>query len=937
MSRPRATATQRRLLSRVGFALFLALAVGCADLQILSTDTCGNRVLEADKAEECDGEEGCGAPGGEHACRYVCPLLRDSDCPGGFGCGADGVCRAPTGTFSHLAALSTSPMLDLFSGDINHDGCDEVIYTTLRGSTITAFDSRTPGKCSASKQVLPAGQTPLTEPEGPAPVLADLTNDGRPDLVISGKGLYGGGLFVNVPSAAPTVSALFYPFAHRNESTSVIFPLRVAGKDELVILGDLSTGAMGNPGGMKSGVDIIRDPGVEPVHFNAGLPVGASGIVGLATGDLNESNACDEVVVALWDTAKVYSDKLVVIDGCGNGDEFVWPMMPTRLVSLDGGARVREHNASLVLADVDGDGHLDIVVNDDNVQDGKLHVAYGTGTGEFGSDLPNGGAIDNKMSVLDLALVVNNARPDAAAVRKQLVDPGSRFVAGDFDQEHAGVELYPLSCSVNPTVFESPACIGITGSCEAIVADVDADGHPDIVSLDNQQQGITVRRSDGHGHFHRAFFDTTCPPHDLTAADLDDDGITDIAYFDQAPLAESIASTGGGGSGGQGGGPQKHSITALQIAYGQALEAPHPPVEGGLLENAQGLAVGRFSSQAPGVPLLIARRSFPIETPERGSGFAVIESSGRQTFAPYYFSSAMTGLENVAFDAIASGRFGNSREGDSLIGLAVVSHEDGGEDKKLRRLEPHVSGSTLRELPRGAGSDSGIPIKCTACVLVAADVDAPQKGNGLDELIVLNDHMLTIYDAVDAKSDTSKGFEARDPFPPLKHAFRTLPAATDQSLARYTPRPLVADIDGDGRLDIAARADDNALVVLWGRPGGTFDEEKIYPAPGCGGIENCAGYSLALINMDGDAAPEIALLGPDTFELFDNLTPKDHELRQLVDAAGKPLSVPIPKPPATAAYIAIDAADADGDGVKDLLLSADGALITVLRGVPVLE
>ena len=86
------------LLGAILSGALLALA-GCADLQILPANECGNGVLEP--GEACDGEADCGAPGAEHACQILCS---SGACREGYACGLDGVCQAPSVTFESRSA-----------------------------------------------------------------------------------------------------------------------------------------------------------------------------------------------------------------------------------------------------------------------------------------------------------------------------------------------------------------------------------------------------------------------------------------------------------------------------------------------------------------------------------------------------------------------------------------------------------------------------------------------------------------------------------------------------------------------------------------------------------------------------------------------------------------------------------------------------------------
>ena len=73
-------------------------------------------------------------------------------------------------------------------GDINADGCDELVHTTLESTTITALPSQAPGLCAQAEQALPIARAPSSEETSPAPILRDLTSDGQLELIVAGRG-----------------------------------------------------------------------------------------------------------------------------------------------------------------------------------------------------------------------------------------------------------------------------------------------------------------------------------------------------------------------------------------------------------------------------------------------------------------------------------------------------------------------------------------------------------------------------------------------------------------------------------------------------------------------------------------------------------------------------------------------------------------------------
>jgi hypothetical protein len=111
-------------------AVALLAGQGCAELPSITGGVCGNLVVDA--SEDCDGfsvfagDTVCAAPTAENACHYLCS--EDASCPEGWGCGADGRCRRPSGRFE---PAPESPwrfnVNELAVGDVDGDRHDDLL------------------------------------------------------------------------------------------------------------------------------------------------------------------------------------------------------------------------------------------------------------------------------------------------------------------------------------------------------------------------------------------------------------------------------------------------------------------------------------------------------------------------------------------------------------------------------------------------------------------------------------------------------------------------------------------------------------------------------------------------------------------------------------------------------------------------------------------
>jgi hypothetical protein len=182
--------------------------------------------------------------------------------------------------------------------------------------------------------------------------------------------------------------------------------------------------------------------------------------------------------------------------------------------------------------DFDGDGDLDLVVGalgvlpPSNYRIGSVVVLENTGRQQFTTHL-----------VADRIARVADARP------------ADLDGDGDMDLAVAGFgyddgETSWLENTGNWT-FEQHVLLRLSGPINAVIADVNQDGHPDIVSLVSQEwEEIWAFLNDGRGQFtSRMLWGSAQPDFGsswITIVDLDRDGDPDVLYsngdaFDYAP------------------------------------------------------------------------------------------------------------------------------------------------------------------------------------------------------------------------------------------------------------------------------------------------------------------------------------------------------------------------------------------------------------------
>lgn len=183
--------------------------------------------------------------------------------------------------------------------------------------------------------------------------------------------------------------------------------------------------------------------------------------------------------------------------------------------------------------------------------------------------------------------------------------------------------------------------------------------------------------------------------------------------------------------------------------------------------------------------------------------------------------------------------------------------------------------------------------------LVAADVD----GDGLTDLALVNN------DA--AKIEILVQRSAGDPPPSQTRSVsrnRWEPVLEDAHFRResivigqFAYGLKVADVDGDGRNDLAFTGSNDPLAVRFQASDGSFDDEWTFDD-----VEPAQWISALLAeDLDGDGVPELALLGKRKLLVF--------------RPDGRGFGVPEDYPLSEDSAFGIRAFDVDGDGRKDLV------------------
>jgi hypothetical protein len=226
-------------------------------------------------------------------------------------------------------------------------------------------------------------------------------------------------------------------------------------------------------------------------------PTGAAAPNGVALGDLNGDGHLDVVVA----NSSVVGTVGVLL---GNGDGTLQPA-----VTYAAGS----YPEFIALADFNKDGHLDLAVADRGIGiSGYVNILLGNGDGTFQSPVAYGPFVDA------FSLAIADFNHDGA-----------------LDIVVADVSTGSLLLGNGDGTFRLGTPIGVSDAVFFAVADFNKDHKLDLAAADNTGQLVSILYGNGAGRFTlSSSYSTSTPPIALTAADLNGDGIPDIAIADEA-------------------------------------------------------------------------------------------------------------------------------------------------------------------------------------------------------------------------------------------------------------------------------------------------------------------------------------------------------------------------------------------------------------------
>ena len=317
----------------------------------------------------------------------------------------------------------------------------------------------------------------------------------------------------------------------------VVADLNGDGKPDIVVANcGANSNSNCNSTGNSGNVAVLLNNGNGTFATAVTYPLGAFGATSVAVADVNGDNIPDLIVA----TGSMAGGFVGLLTGIGNGT------FKAEVVYTSGGVSP----LAVAVADVNGDGHPDVVVAnqcvDSTCASSNVSVLLNDGTGKFptataygtGGLFPDAVAIDDVNGDGQLDLVVANSS-----------------TSGTVDDGNVGV-LLGTGGGTFGTAKAYPS--GAFGAASVTVADVNGDGKPDVVVVNCSSTsssctggggltvGVGVLLGNGDGTFQTAvtFGSGGSTPFGVAVADVNEDSKPDIVVANCAGASCGTAGSG---------------------------------------------------------------------------------------------------------------------------------------------------------------------------------------------------------------------------------------------------------------------------------------------------------------------------------------------------------------------------------------------------------
>lgn len=938
-----------RTLALASMLLAGLCAASCMELPTVESGTCGNKIVDAN--EDCDGDANlpdgakCRSAGSVGACRFDC--APGAQCPAGYVCGSDQICRAHSGAFIDVGTSVLFTPTHLLVDDFDGDGRSDVLGYNSNTSEGRALFFEPSGALAKSVSIASDRMVPATG------ALAGSTASTFTFATRAGLGVMRGQADRSFSPTPYTSIQLPWQNGHVLTLEAMLpgtdfdptdpYGARWLGDEAMIFHGAyayVTEDAVLEPGNVnKTTLRLPRDA----------EPVGPVRVADLDTDPVE--SPCQEIVLTYGDD-EVYvvtpcmrvAGKLVWNRQLGPGGDPVRTYPPITLFDKNKNPVVAPISTVFVThlnapppgapAGLGQDTHLDLVINayDEILGTSRIFAAMGDGTGHFAGAVPNG-AIEGEplpdgqklLAVGDLNL---DGKVDFVTSTQILISqPGGGYALAGVPQGGSPFRQW----------------------ADAAIADFNGDGRPDVICGAGSDVGIDFFTSAPGGALNPLVIATEGGATQFVVGDFDGDLVNDVAF-----RLVSLSAGGGGvvatpdGMGGF----ESAVPDSLGVIFGRFGQPPEAPRNLGQLSRIESIVTGRtVVNEAPSDGISDLGVVTSSLTGSNVRSVAIFQGRGdRQLQSP--FGLNIPGQDPFSDKLVIGTTIGQFDDSDAashldIVALVQESTFKVGPDNP----DPTAAPSTVRYvfwmLPvTGTASldistaravelktDAYPNVDWSGVQMATIDVD----GDGKDEVALV----MPYYD--DAKQNyvlgvavvqrgSDGGAKLVGPFPLSDElyygGFGPAVGTGDVGDGAYyfpvRPALCVADVDGDDKPDLVTFASDAEyrprVVVLYG----TKDKD----AP----FEAAAGHvtlpdepyinAYTCANLDLDKESELVILG------------SDHAYS--VDLKGRKVSAPVLLEGVSAGSV-VAAGDFDGDEITDLVVVTNNADTRIYRGKPVIQ
>jgi hypothetical protein len=953
-------------------ASIVAGASSCSSLPDIDLGVCGNGVVEPDHNEDCDngitddaGNSLCYPAGTVGQCHFDCSVV---DCPTGFSCGNDAICRKPSGIFKDTGHATQIDADRLLAGDFDHDRLGDVVAQTAVQMDVLFGDST--GALSEPFTVRSTNARPTVgllalDPDGG-------TSEPYTDLVFTASG----GITTWRGRQDRTLAPTPYPSLQIGNGESRVIEARTTTpNDDVLVLTPLSQFRPGQTGSVLGEINSNEAPNTSATFAvfpgDDGLPQHLVGNVIVADFNVLPSSPCEEIALA-FDTPSL-NTFVTVVTTCSDpstlnifSPDGGAPLIAPVTVKLPPGATIRAGGTGATSGDINGDGKTDLLIDAmaPIADEAGIHVgeatlvAFSIGDGTFTGDGTlatlnefNGAqhlADDADVLAAGQLTIPNDFVPDLVTTKGIVL--GVAGAGADAGAEAGTSSGMPVAIAAPNTWVD------------ARIADIDGDHFLDVVA--GSAGEVDIYRASGN-----AIIDPTAVHYavDGTASqfaigDFDGDRVPDVAF--RADHGDGTAD--------------------LDVMWGHFLGVPDDPEIVGRFGNIRTIGTGVITGTIGGNDSLsdlgVVVEAPPVVGADAGpfSVSVLAGTTNRQLQAPFLVQQNDAGLQNIG-DPI-SYSIGQLTVGDrhadvvssTAFQRSLDAGSDGGSgaaDIKLA-IAQSVGAAQLSSDPSQlkfsdkfdsfalstncTGSDCNpAAADWTHLLLVTADLDGLESdggvaGNGVDEIIGIAPAVGT---GVQTHDEAVVGQLLFGRFDGSRWNVQSTglgvvprtPTANPKIFTWGTPIASIAaaDVNGDGNTDvltlISGPQQTSLLAYINESTGQLPTRSTVIPLPAYS-LDGATFQivSIAAIDADGDPGKEVAML-----------TDKGGLFLAKSNAAGDSFTVTGPLCDGAGLQVcannasqrivsgqAIAATDVDGDGIQDLVIESNLTL-RVYKGLAV--